>query len=72
MTIEICPACSSEKINQIIRTETFKYKELIINVGDYKIYSCRDCGEEFPEAQNRKDAVKMISEKISERHSGVE
>ena len=72
MTIEICPVCSSERISQIIRTETFKYKELTINVGDYKIYSCRDCGEEFPEAQSRKDAIKIITEKISQGHSGVE
>ncbi len=59
-----CPICGSENFSIITITETFKYKTGKIQIPNYKIEHCYNCGEEFTISS----AYKRITPQIKQLH----
>jgi len=57
-----CPVCGSTEMKRVTHNETFIYKGREIQIKDYTIYQCNNCGEGFADPESRKKEESLLQD----------
>ena len=59
---DICPICGSAGLIKKNITEVFEYKERSLEIENYVIYECLECGESIVDDASLRNAEKLIKD----------
>lgn len=57
-----CPVCATGELAEKIITEVMEYKGQKLELPNYKVYECANCGEQIVDAETIKNSEKKMTD----------